>query len=694
MKSKLILFVCFTSFLLLVQSNVQIEEVFTFPISLYSPYNILVDSDEGFVYVVDQMGMSIPDSFLFKFDMNTFEFIDAIDLGIKGAEGAVIDTVNKFVYAASDYNPPVQISKVDLKKFEVVDILTLDIDVQYGASIGQIDIVNQKAYFGCDSPPVVVKIDLTTFTQETNLSLSEDWFDTLMIDIPNGFLYASTQSISTDNSILYKIALSNFSVIDNIGFNTLNEMPIYCGAIDYSTQKMYLGTGQSPPDVVIIDLTNFTKQDDVNIPTLEYSSGIGIDETNEFGYLIDYNGVMAKMDLTNNSIIDTLNTISDGSYVQSVVFDFEIEKAYITTNNPELIEVDLSLFQVEKTIIPQDYSYPVLFLIDESNQIGYFEFYISNNPSILKFDLQSLSIIDYLDISQECDYGEIDTLNGFLYLFPTSSNGLNIGKLRLSNFSFEGFNQIHDNGRIESITFDEQKGILYFGYLNNDISNYEIIQVNVTDLTIINNSNFGSQNAILDINIDTSNEYLYSLYSNNSDYNYYLSKINSSNLNIIDNLNFEDSFTEYFFEKTFQYFYFQNKTNNLISRVDLTNMIIMNDSLNVTSFYLTSNYFESNDDSIYLIGSNSSSSDNLVNVLEVELSSNQLISNATLEYSWQSLIIEDDSSKSRIYLLNSDQEPYYLYEIQQPTPTPKPSSSQQILFSIFILGITIILGLF
>ncbi|KAJ5072850.1 hypothetical protein M0811_09296 [Anaeramoeba ignava] len=695
MQNKLILFVCFTSFLLLVKSNVQIEEVFTFPISLSSPVNTLVDNDEGFVYVVDQMDIeSIPDSFLFKFDMNTLEFIDALDLGIKGAQGAVIDTVNKFVYVGTYNSPPVQISKVDLKKFEVDDILTLLIGAQNGAWIGQIDIVNQKAYFGCDSPPVVVKIDLTTFTQETNLSLSQYWFDTLMIDIPNGFLYASTQPNSQVNQTLYKISLSSFSVIDTLFFNSSNDVNLYYGAIDYSTQKMYLGTEQSPPDVVIIDLVNFTKQDVVNIPTLEYSSGIGIDETNEFGYLVDENGVMAKMDLTNNSIINTLNTISDGSGVDSVVFDFEIEKAYIATNNPELIEVDLSLFQVEKTIIPQDYSNPDLLLIDESNQNAYFEFLISNNPSIIKFDLQSLSIIDYLDISQECDYGEIDTLNGFIYLFPTSSNGLNIGKLRLSNFSFEEFNQIHDNGTIESITFDEQKGILYFGYLNNDISNYEMIQVNVTDLTIINNSNFGSQNAILDINIDTSNEYLYSLYSNTSDSNYYLSKINSSNLNIIDNLNFEDSFTEYFFEKSCQYFYFQNSTNNLISRVDLTNMIIMNDSLNVTSFYLTSNYFELNDGSIYLIGSNSSSSDNLVNVLEVELSSNQLISNATLEYSWQSLIIEYDSSKSIVYLLNSDQEPYYLYEIPQSTPNPKPSSSQQILFSILILGITIILGLF
>ncbi|KAJ5072842.1 hypothetical protein M0811_09288 [Anaeramoeba ignava] len=697
MKNKLILFVCFTSFLLLVQSNVQIDKVFTFPFSLYSPVNILIDNDEGFVYVIDETGIaSTPDSFLFKFDMNTLEFINTIDLGIISAEGAVIDTVNKFVYVASDDNPLVQISKVDLKKFEVDDILTLDVNVQYGAWIGQIDIVNQKAYFGCDSPPVLVKIDLTTFTQEANLSLSEYYFETLMIDIPNGLLYASITPDSEVNQTLYKIDLSTFSVIDTLFFNSSNEVPMYYGEIDYSTQKMYLGTYQSQAYAVIVDLINFAKQDVVNLTNLKYISGVGIDETNEFGYFIDSQGVMAKMDLTNNSIIDTLNTISDGSHVQSVAFDIEIEKVYIITDNPELIEVDLSLFQVENTSMLQDYSYPILLLIDESNQIAYFEFYISSNYSIIKFDLESLTIIDYLNISDECDYGEIDTLNGFLYLFPTSSNGLNIGKLRLLNFSFEGFNQIHDNGAIMAITFDEQKGILYVGYLNKSNSNYEIIQVNVTDLTIIDNSNFGNETDFLNINIDTSNEYLYSLYSNTSDSNYYLSKIDSSNMNIIDNLNFESLFFKYFFEKTFQYFYFQNSTNNLIPRVDLTNMIIMNDSLNVTSFSLIPNYFELNDDSIYLIGTNSTSSDQLVNILEVELSSNQLISNISTEYSWQSLIIEYDSSKSRFYLLNSGQQPYSLYKIQQPTPTPtpKPSSSQQILFSIFILGITIILGLF
>ncbi|KAJ5072849.1 protein nirf [Anaeramoeba ignava] len=697
MKNKLILFVCFTSFLLLVKSNDQIDKVFTFPISLSSPLNVLVDSDEGFVYVVDEMNSaSTPHSFLFKFDMNTLEFLDALDLGIIGAYGAVIDTVNKFVYVATYNSPPVQISKVDLKKFEVVDILTLDVDVKFGAWIGQIDIVNQKAYFGCNSPPFVVKIDLTTFTEETNLSLSHDWFDFLIIDIPNGFLYAITEPFSGDNQTLYKISLSSLIAVDTLFFNSSNDSGMDYGAIDYSTQKMYVGTGQSPMGIVIVDLVNFTKQENLNFSALSINKGVGIDETNGNAILVDSNGVMAKMDLTNNSIIDTLNTISDGSYVDSVVFDIETEKVYIATDYRELIEVDLSLFQVEKTTTPQNYSNPDLLLIDESNQNGYFEFLISNNYSIIKFDLQSLSIIDNLDISQECEYGEIDTLNGFLYLFPTSLNGLNIGKLRLSNFSFEEFNQIHDNGTIESITFDEQKGILYFGYLNNDNSNYEMIQVNVTDLTIIGNSSFGNETDFLDINIDTSNEYLYSLYSNTSDYNNYLSKINSSNLNIIDNLNFEDSFSEYFFEKSCQYFYFQNSTNNLISRVDLTNMIIMNDSLNVTSFYLYPNNFEFNNGSIYLIGSNSSSSDQLVNVLEVELSSNQLISNISTEYSWQSLISEYDSSKSIVYLLNSGQQPYSLYEIQQPTPTPtpKPSSSQQILFSILILGITIIFGLF
>ncbi|KAJ5072818.1 hypothetical protein M0811_09264 [Anaeramoeba ignava] len=250
--------------------------------------------------------------------------------------------------------------------------------------------------------------------------------------------------------------------------------------------------------------------------------------------------------------------------------------------------------------------------------------------------------------------------------------------------------------QLKGIDFNEEKGILYIGYLNKNNLNYEIIQINVTNLSIINNSSFGNETNFIDINIDDiSNEYLYLLYSNISDSNYYLSKINLSNMNIINYFDFEDTFFEYFFEMNYQYFYFQNSSNSLISRINLSNMIIMNDSLNISSFQLYSTYLELNDNSINLIGSfpDSIGYFNPISILQVNLSSNQLISNLSTEYSFSSLISEYDSSKSINYILNNDQKPYSLYQFNQPTPTPTPSSSQQILFSILIYTI-IIFGLF
>ncbi|KAJ5072819.1 protein nirf [Anaeramoeba ignava] len=703
MKNNFISFICLISFILLVQSNVEIEKLFRFPLATNGPFDTLIDNDEGFVYLVDYMNTgNSQNSILFKFDMNTLELIDALNLGVMYAEGAAIDTVNKFIYAETyGNNPIVQIAKVDLKKFEVVDIITLDISVSSGSWKAQIDIINQKGYFGCYYPPFVVKIDLTTFTQEANLSLSQVYIGDMIIDIPNGFLYAVTDSDTMNNQTLSKIALSNFSIIDTLILNSSSDLQINFGGIYNSTQKMYLATYQSPMTVVIIDLINFTKQETITFQNLSECHGMGIDETNEIGYFVDQNGVIGKMNLTNNSLIDTLNTTNGTSNADSIGFDFETQKAYVATGGESLIEIDLSLFQVENINTMKDYSDPKLFLIDESNQIAYFQFLNSSNI-IFKFDLESLQIIDNLTSIYQFNFGEIGLLNQIVYLFPNSLNGLNIEKLNLSTFSFQGINQIHNNGTIKGIDFNEEKGILYIGYLNKNNLNYEIIQINVTNLSIINNSSFGNETNFININIDDiSNEYLYLLYSNISDSNYYLSKINLSNMNIINYFDFEDTFFEYFFEMNYQYFYFQNSSNNLISRINLSNMIIMNDSLNISSFQLYSTYLELNDNSINLIGSfpDSIGYFNPISILQVNLSSNQLISNLSTEYSFSSLINEYDSSKSINYILNNDQKPYSLYQFNQPTPTPTPSpsptpsSSQQILFSILIYTI-IIFGLF
>ncbi|KAJ5071202.1 hypothetical protein M0811_10474 [Anaeramoeba ignava] len=640
---------------------------FDFPPIIQYPLVSFIDPEEGFIYFTSSIVSE--ETLIIKFDLETKQRISELTISIAGGS-----------------------SKIDLNQFTVVSILSLNFNGSLVLQTAQIDQVNQKAYFGYYSPNVVFKIDLANFVLEENLIISgNDRLLGSVIDVPNGYLYVSTDDSLAQNPIVEKIALSNFSVVDSLLLDYLSESFLNAGIIDHSNQMIYFGTQNIPLRIVKIDLANFTKVSTL-VTGATQAIDSAIDENEQFAYFLDYYKRFVKVNLSDFSVIGYLSFEED--YLDSFSLDLSSQKAYIGYEYIDFAEVNLTSFEfIEDSGLPT-YTYADFVLVDEENQTGYVLFHYNYRGTIAKVDLQTFQLVDYLNyVSDSHDRAQIDSVNGFIYIFLNSSNSFNILKIRLSNFSIDEIKQIHDNGFVDYAGFDKANSALYVQYRNDEIGIVFVYQLSSPSLQITHTLLLQESQYVWDFLFDSANGYMYLAIDDEDTLNEgtYLQKVQLHSFYITDSLNLDPFYPDLFvIDNTHRLIYFPDSDLMEICRINLINFQIMDDcvSLNDTINYFNYGLIEANDTWCYFLAILPSESGSGVLIYKVDSASNQLLSSQTFDSSFNSDRFSYDSSTSFEYGVPLTSIPslnqFFVYS-PNFTPPPVPSSTSKIIFSFFLI---------
>ncbi|KAJ5076294.1 hypothetical protein M0811_06290 [Anaeramoeba ignava] len=678
----------------------------TLPVKMQEVYVSLIDSEEGFVYFADQDAST--NSHLFKFEIESFQLLSFLDLGVYNVYCGIIDTENKLAYFGSHLNQA-KIVKVDLKKFKILDTLSLSgISNLFSA---QIDIVNQKGYFISDyTSPNVVKIDLLSFVQEATLTISDMNRWGSVIDVTRGLLYIFTDYFTSSNPRIEKIELSTFSHINTLVLNSSQDHP-FCGVIDSQSAFMYVGIDSQPMKIIKIDLNSFQEVNSLNCSKNQYGSyGSVIDSQNHLAYFLAYSGFLVRINLSDFTIIDTLS-FGSNSFGYSISIDLERNCSFIGFKESQVGKIDLTLFnQIIKKTSP-DFRYPEMLLIDDLQQVGYLGFELSG--LLAKIDLNSLQILDYLETGDTSDgiyYGGIDNQNQYAYFLRFY--GLIIIKLSLTNFSIIEVKELigtnQGNNYTQAFAFDKLNGLFYLAFVSNeenfilklDIPNYEIMDsVHVEE-------------SLIELLLDSSGNNLYAFVGGLGSYS--LMKFQLPNMNQFELLNLSNFgiIDTMILDLNHQFIYFGNVMCPSFSQFNQPKLIsdscwpevcrISISTLKVLDCTKIDSSIESIDDTFldsthnygFFSGDiwNQEKNQYSTKIAQIELSSNQLVSYSQLDDYSTILFSELDSKTGNAYTCPSEQYPvpFIQLEITIPSPTPIPPSpfpslSQKIIFPNFLL---------
>eukprot|EP01156_Anaeramoeba_ignava_P010241 Anaeramoba_ignava/a479157_14.p1 GENE.a479157_14~~a479157_14.p1 ORF type:complete len:695 (+),score=172.56 a479157_14:55-2139(+) len=691
----LILF-CFSlfTFLLLAQAQVTPMNSFDFPIALQDPHVSLVDSDEGLVYFVDYPDL-LP-SRLIKYDNTYYSSQGILDLGVYKVSSGIIDTVNKLAYFGTNDS---QIVKVDLASFTVVETLTLD--GSYGElNSAQIDTVNMNAYFVSSYPMSIAKIDLSDFSLVESLyNMSLGVSKASSIDNLNGVLYWITELINGISTI-HKISLFSFSEIASHDLSVSYPNPVF-SLLDSSSQFLYVAFSTFPSEILKVDLSDLSEVGSLSIPNTDVTTSGGIDENNGLVYFLSQNGTIARINLTDFSIISQFNCYPGSSFETNCMsLDLETQQAFIGTSAKHFFEVDLNYFIEPTFVYSIDYRYPSVILIDEQFEEAYvgFEYELG---LVARVDLKSFELKDFSLIfngwATNPNYyiigGVFDSTNKMGYFFL--STGLTIAKENLWLLTVENVTHLDDNQTVLSYAFDEANQNIYAGCIDYSSFTYSVFKVDVSNFQIVDTMYLGSDQPSQLI-IDDSQGVLYSLVGSpestliKSDLSTWPQEIDTLNLlaYTIDTM---------ILDQNHQYMYFgSNDSSSHICRIDLITMTLVDCPSVVGINGFLGSFIESTGTYGFFFAqpANVSLQNSETIVVQIETSSNQLISITSIQEYLDGFMGVYDSSSKKGYLTGIWEYPAPFIQVSVPTPSTPPSSSSRILFSIFIFGFIMILSFF
>lgn len=144
------------------------------------------------------------------------------------------------------YTNPTYIAKVDLATFTNTDTLTVT-----GAQFVKAMAIDHNAttpvlYVGtAESPGVVVRIDLTTFTEDSTAvaNAGENNFQSMEIDTDLGMIFLGTY---TSPGYIVRFATSNMTRLDSVFYPNVNSYLSSCSDATYA----YFATYSSPVSTV------------------------------------------------------------------------------------------------------------------------------------------------------------------------------------------------------------------------------------------------------------------------------------------------------------------------------------------------------------------------------------------------------------------------------------------------------------
>lgn len=246
----------------------------------------VIDPDNQFAYFGTSPANSAK---VIKVDLKSFTRSSSITLlsGEGSLQGAVIDTTNNLAYfEATTGNNSGLIIKINLSSLtEASTIILASGEVFAGpnsSGTGIIDIGRQLAYFGTNANPgKIVKIDLTTFTRASAITLaSGDAFcKSALIDTDRQLAYFGMAS-----GLIVKIDLNTFTRVSTLVL--ISGCQLLAAEIDTDHQIAYFGNGVTASVLSIVNLNTFKELPNIPLVTGLTNLGQGsvIDIANGFAY--------------------------------------------------------------------------------------------------------------------------------------------------------------------------------------------------------------------------------------------------------------------------------------------------------------------------------------------------------------------------------------------------------------------------
>jgi|694.fasta_scaffold90506_3 hypothetical protein len=383
----------------------------------YNTTNFIIIHPSGKdMYVSCSVGFS--QSLLFRIDLETFTFVSSISF-TDNLITAVMDQTGQYMYAATNSLTPVNVLKINLVTFTITQVLTLNPGEQIAYS-SMIDTLDKYLYVGLNTNSVV-KIDLTTFTRVSALSLSSSVVISGLIDPSGLYLYLTTISPAK----FLRINLSTFTEGSSLSLSSISV----CGSMDPLGKYAYI-IGNNPGTVVQVNLSTFTITSTYNIPSSSNVRCASIDPAGQFLYLGQNTspGYIQKIQLQPSPVLNNTlegrqgnlrfiggvaDPVGQYAYVGNSLFQgvvkFSLPKWSIVNDDlgipASVIIMDpngkYAYFNSTKVDLSTDTAVGSVFIspiysaiIDPSGQYAYY----GTNNSIVKVDLKTMTITNTLPL--------------------------------------------------------------------------------------------------------------------------------------------------------------------------------------------------------------------------------------------------------------------------------------------------------
>lgn len=280
-----------------------------------------------------------------KYQFNFFRVGSILVSGITQLPSAVIDVPNQFAYFGANTNPG-RVIKVNLSTFTIASTLTLN-----SGELGLTSAVIESgfAYFGCNTNPrgIVAKVNLTTFSEVSGpvVFLSgEGGLTSAVIDTPNRLAYFGTSLNINNTDNVVKVDLSTFTRLSSVTLNS-GESSLACAVIESGIA--YFG-GTIRPTINRINLATFTEiSGNLSLIATFPPRTAVIDTFNRFAYFGGGTTLnrINKVNLSTFTIINTIFATVD-SFATSSVMDQRNAFAYFGTLDSigRVVKVNLSNF--------------------------------------------------------------------------------------------------------------------------------------------------------------------------------------------------------------------------------------------------------------------------------------------------------------------------------------------------------------
>jgi hypothetical protein len=418
------------------------------------------------------------ESQLFRIDLDTFTFSGSIVFSsLEILETGVIDNAGLYMYVSITSFNPIQIYKINLVTFTIVDTLMLNPGEQV-CICALIDNFNQYLYLGIsNNPGSVVKIDLNTFTRVSTLILSSAYPIYGLTDPSGQNIYFVTGSNFTP-PVLVQIRLSSFTETSSLVLPGIS----FCGCIDPLGKYIYAMT-YIPGTLIVIAVSTLTITNTYSIPSSSNIRCVCIDPPGQYLYAGQetFPGYIQKISLSPTfSLVNSLegrqgvNNFSCGAVEQTAQYAYLGSSAGVT-------KVDLPTWSIVENL---GFSASVI-LIDPNGKYIYF--------NAVKVDLVTQLAVASAPVGNILS-AVIDPLGNFAYYGTDTS----IVKVNLKTMTVHG-SIILPNPEfdVQCALMDLEGNYAYFGvrlFLGPPPPFYSrIIQVDLKTFT---------RKAQLDLNID------------------------------------------------------------------------------------------------------------------------------------------------------------------------------------------------